>query len=301
MRYRVGGLCGVLLGLLVGLAGPTPDVSAGAAPLHIGIPQDFFHDMSAALVRDVTEPFVNVLKETSGLSGKVAIGGTPLAVARELNDDQIQLAVLHGFEFAWAQQKYADLQPLMIAERTHKDFRASVLVRKDGGLARFADLKGKDLALPKRTIDGCRLFIDELCREQGAQRPADFFARIVHPTDVESGLDDLARGKLPAVLVDTNGLEFYKDLKPGVFARFKVLVQSEPFAPLVIAYHKGALSDATLTRIRNGLPAAGKTETGRDMMKTWHIRAFAAVPADFARAMAASLKRYPPPGSGRKN
>lgn len=78
-------------------------------------------------------------------------------------------------------------------------------------------------------------------------------------------------------------------------ARLHVLMQSEPFLPLVIAYHKGAVPEATLTRIRDGLPAAGKTETGRDMMKTWHISTFAAVPDDFAQAMAAGLKRYPPP------
>ncbi len=109
----------------------------------------------------------------------------------------------------------------------------------------------------------------------------------------------MARGKFPAVVVDTNGLAFYKDLKPGVFARFKVLVQSEPIPPLVIAYHKGALSDTTLARIRNGLRAADKTEVGRDLMKTWHIRSFAAVPADFAQAMAENLKRYPPPAKPR--
>ncbi len=70
---------------------------------------------------------------------------------------------------------------------------------------------------------------------------------------MESALDDVVRGKYPAALVDTSGLEFYKDLKPGVFARLKVLVQSEVFPPVVIVYHKGALNDATLARIRNGL------------------------------------------------
>lgn len=299
MRYVIRLLLFCLSAMLAG-ASTVPTTSqlfAGDSVLRIGIPATFFHDMSPALIREMTEPFADVLRETGGLKGKPVTGGKPLAVAGQLHENKVQLVVLHGIEFAWAQQKYADLQPLMIAVRTHKDFRASVMVRKDGGPARFADLKGKDLAVPKRTIEGCRLFVDRLCRENGAQRPGDFFAHVVHPTDVESGLDDLARGKLAAVLVDTNGVEFYKDLKPGVFARLRVLAQSEPFAPLVIAYHKGALSEATLKRIRDGLPAAGKTEAGRDMMKTWHIQAFAAVPGDFADSMAASLKRYPPPAA----
>jgi ABC-type phosphate/phosphonate transport system substrate-binding protein len=268
---------------------------AGDTPLRIGIPETFYHDMSPALIREVTDPFADVLRETSGLKGEAVTGGKPLAVARQLHENKLQLAVLHGFEFAWAQQQYPDLQPLMIADRTSKDYRACILVRKDAAPPGFADLKGKDLAIPKKTGEGCRLFLDKLCEQNGAKRPNEYFAHIVRPTDIETGLDDLARGKYPAVLVDTNGLEFYKDLRPGVFGRFKVLVQSEPFAPLVIAYHKGALPEATLTRIRDGLRAAGKTENGREMMKTWRIRAFSAVPEGFAQAMAVSLKRYPPP------
>jgi ABC-type phosphate/phosphonate transport system substrate-binding protein len=281
--------------LLLALASLPSALVAGDDPLRIGIPDTFYHDMSPALIRQVTDPFADVLRETTGLKGEPVTGGTPMAVAAKLHDGKLQMAVLHAFEFAWARAKYADLEPMMLAARTTKDYRACVLVRKEGGPASFADLKGKELAVPKRTKEGCRRFIAELCKANGVRQPSEYFSQIVHPTDLETGLDNLARGKYPAVLVDSGGQDFYKDLKPGVFARFKVLVQSEPFAPLVVVYYKGALPDATLTRIRNGLRAAAKTETGRDMMKTWHIGSFDAVPADFAQTVAATLKRYPPP------
>jgi ABC-type phosphate/phosphonate transport system substrate-binding protein len=280
--------------LLLPLAAPNA-VCAGDGVQRIGIPATFYHDMSPVLIRQVTDPFADVLRETTGLKGEPVTGGAPMAVAAKLHDGKLQMAVLHAFEFAWARAKYPDLEPMMLAARTAKDYRACVLVRKDGGPASFADLKGKELAVPKRTTEGCRRFIAELCKANGARQPSEYFSKIVHPTDVETALDDLARGKYPAVLVDSGGLDFYKDLKPGVFARFKPLVQSEPFAPLVVVYRMGALSDATLTRIRDGLRAAAKTEIGRDMMKTWHIESFEAVPADFAQTLAATLKRYPPP------
>lgn len=286
-----------LLWFLAWLPRAVPPVHADDSALRVGIPETFFPDMGPILIREITEPFAVLLRKTAGVECEPVTGGQPLAVARRLSENKLQLAVLHGIEFAWAQEKYADLQPLMIAIRAQRDFCAYVLVHKDSAPASFADLKGKNIAVPKRTTEGCRLFLDRLCRRNGTKRPADFFAHVVHPADVETVLDNLARGKYPAALVDTNGLDFYKDLKPGVFARFKVLANSEPFPPLVLAYRKSALPDAMLTRIRTGLRVAGNTDMGRELMKIWHIHRFAAVPDNLPQTLADSLKRYPPPSA----
>jgi ABC-type phosphate/phosphonate transport system substrate-binding protein len=283
--------------LLAWLPWTAARVQADDDTLRVGIPETFFDDMGPVLVREVTEPFALLLRKTSGVKSQPVTGGQPLAVARRLSENKLQLAILHGCEFAWARAKYADLEPLMIANRAHRDYCAYVLVRKESAPAGFADLKGKDIAVPKRATQGCRLFLDRLCRQNGGQRPADYFAHVVHPAGVETGLDNLARGNYTAALVDTNGLDFYKDLKPGVFARFKVLAQSEPLPPIVLAYRKGALADAMRTRIRMGLRVAGDTDVGRDLMKIWHIHEFAGVPDHFAQTLADSLKRYPPPSA----
>jgi ABC-type phosphate/phosphonate transport system substrate-binding protein len=267
----------------------------GDAPLRIGIPETFFHDMSKALIRESTDPFADVLRETTGLRGEPVTDGDPFTVAQNLEAGKFQLGVLHGFEYAWIRDKHPDLVPLMIAVRTGQDQRAYLVVRKDDPAAAFAALKGKDLSVPKRTKAHCRLYVERMCQREGARGIEDFFGRIVRSPDIESALDDLARGKGPAVLIDAGGLDFYKDLRPGVFARLKVLAQSDTFPPLVLAYKKGALSDATLTRIREGLPAAAKTGSGRDMMKLWRITAFEPVPPDFGKTLAASLKAYPAP------
>jgi ABC-type phosphate/phosphonate transport system substrate-binding protein len=290
MRSTTRLLPGCLLCVLTAL----PGALAGDTSLRIGIPQTFFHDMSPELIRQVTDPFADVLRETTGLKGEPVTGGDPLAVARLLSEDRLQLAVLHGFEFAWAQQKYPNLEPLMIAVRADRDYRAHVVVRAEGAPASLAELKGKDLAVPKRATESCRLYLQQLCEREGTHGLEDFFGRIVRPTDVETGLDDLVRGKFAAAVVDSYNLAFYKDLKPGVFTRLKVLMQSDVLPPLVIAHHKGALPEATLARIRDGLRASAKTDAGRDIMKLWHVSAFGPVPDDFATTMAAALKTYPP-------
>jgi ABC-type phosphate/phosphonate transport system substrate-binding protein len=267
--------------------------SAGTAPLRVGVVQTFFHDVPEPLVRTVAEPFITVMRETSGMSGELVTGGDPMAVARQLCDGKLQFAVFHAFEYAWAKRKHNELQPLVVAVHARKSIRAHIVVRKGAGASSFADLKGKDLAVAKRTEEDCRLFVDRECQSSGARGASDFFAHIVRPANVETALDELSEGKTHAVVVDTNGIEFYKDLKPGKFARLTVLTQSDVFSPLVVAYKQGGLDAMTLGRIRDGLRAAHKTETGRDMLKLWKLASFEPVPNDFDQMLIGSLKAYP--------
>ncbi len=259
-------------------------------PIRIGMVRSFFTDVPKVFVDLVTEPFGAVMKHATQLDGKLVIGGDAFDVAKQIDDKQLQLGVFHSFEFAWVQRKHADLVPLMVAVSKSSELRALVLVKKDNNLATLADLKGKDIAVPKRTKEHCRLFLDKAC---GAVAPKVFFGNLVASANVETAFDDLCAGKVQAALLDTLAIDFYKDLKPGLFAKLKVLAQSEPFPPAVIAYKRGTLDEATLTKFRTGLQNAHTSDIGREMMGMWKIRAFEGVPADYTRSLAEVLKAYP--------
>jgi ABC-type phosphate/phosphonate transport system substrate-binding protein len=127
-----------LLACLFALAsGPFPQAYAGNAPLRVGMAQSFFHDMTKPLIDSVTEPFVAIVKETAGLSGELVVVGDSIAVAKQLDDNKLQLGVYHGFEFAWVQQKHPELRPLMIAVNSKQALRAYVLVQKDSPAKAF--------------------------------------------------------------------------------------------------------------------------------------------------------------------
>ena len=287
---------GLIACLLIAFAAFVRDCEAGtgAESLRVAVGDSYFHDMSMGLIKNVTEPFGDVMRETSGLKGDMVTGGDTFAVAAQLNDNKVQLAVFHGLEYAWAKQKFADLRPLMIAIK-ELPIRAYVIARKESNLGAFGDLKGKDIAIPKRTKEHCRYFLDQEARKAGLKTPKAYFGRTVTGLTVEGAFDELAAGKVHAVLTDENGLEFYKDLKPGVFARFKPVAKSDLFPPDVIAYRKGKLDAKTQTRIRDGLLSAEKTDSGKEMMKTWSIVSFQPVPKDFDQVMDESLKKFPPP------
>jgi ABC-type phosphate/phosphonate transport system substrate-binding protein len=290
----------LLFGLLVWTAGPTPEAPAGGdSPrgdsLRFGMVRTFFNDVPPPLYRFVTDPFSTIMRETTGLCGELIVGGDAFAVARQLCEGKFQLAVFHGHEFAWVQQKHPELQPLMVAVNTQRSVRAYVLALKDGPVQSFADLKGKEFAVPRRTREHCRVYLARECKDDGHCAPKEFFGRVVCPANVETALDELCLEKVDAVLVDSIGLEFYKDLKPGCFDRLRVVAESDIFPAPVIAYRQGGLDDATLAKLRDGLRSAHKTEMGRDMMKMWCITSFDPVPSDYAEALATSLKRYPCP------
>jgi ABC-type phosphate/phosphonate transport system substrate-binding protein len=105
----------------------------------------------------------------------------------------------------------------------------------------------------------------------------------------------LTRGDVHAVAVDSIGLEFYKDLKPGCFAKLRVLAESDEFPPAVIAYWQGGLDTRTLGLLRDCLLNAHATPLGAELMRMWEITSFEPVPVDYSAAVAACIKQYPCP------
>ena len=295
MRRSLCALTGLALCLFALMAGSARDASAGATPVRIGMVQTFFHDVPKPLISFATEPFKQVMRDTAGINGELIIGADAFAVARDLSANKVQLGVFHGHEFAWVQQKHPELKGLMIAVHAQHQVSAYVLVPCTSTAVTFADLKGKDFSVPRRTKEHCRVFVERHCQGDGTCGSKEYFSHIVNSANVETALDDLFAGKFDAAIVDSIGLEFYKELQPGRFSKFKVLKQSDAFPPAVIAYRQGGLDEATIARVRDGLSSAHKTDMGREMMKMWKITSFEPVPASFGQALAECIKAYPMP------
>lgn len=292
MRCRIG----MALLALFGMAGPP--LGAGelgtTTPIHVGMPETMVADLAESQVEILEKKFALLMKEFTGLKGQLHVGDGPFDVASRLDEGQLQLAIFQGVEFAWVRAKYPTFQPLMIALSTHPKIEVLILTRKEGGAEGFAGLKGKRIALPKKSKEPARLFLENVSAKAGGDLKS-FFKEITSPPNPEKALDDLVAGKVDAVVADKVAVEFYQRIKPGVFGRLKVLQTSEPFPPGVIAYKKGALSDALLDRFKKGMLKANKSERGQDLMANWNITSFEPVPADYARDLEAILKSYPAP------
>jgi len=279
MQQRIV-LAGIVLAAAFSAGAPAPagDVKE---PILIGMPETMIVD-SADAVDVLKERLTTLMKEFTGLQGKLEIEKGPFEMAKKLEDKQLHLGSFQGIEFAWVQKKHPKLKMFMVslidtndADKAHQ--YVQLLVRDKAPEKSFADLKGKTLAYPKKSKEHVRVFLQ---KNIGDAPPATFFKAVVTSASVEGSLDELVNEKLDAVVADKTAVDFYKSLKPGAFRKLRVVQTSEAFPVGVVAYLEGGMDAKTLERIEKGLLKANKSERGQDLMGSWGIAAFQPVPAD---------------------
>jgi ABC-type phosphate/phosphonate transport system substrate-binding protein len=270
------------------------DKAADAQGVRIGLVTTLFRDVSPALSQVAMQPFAALMRSQTGVEGQPVVSGDALTLGRDLHDGKVQLGVFHGVEFSWAQEKYPDLRPLVIVINRQRNLRANLVVRNDSAVKTFADLKGKALALPRRSREHSHLFLEKACRELGAT-PKTQFGEIVNQATIEDALDDVLRKKVDGAVVDSVALECYELLKPGCYAGLKVVQHSCVFPAAVVAYRAGGVDDTTLGRIRDGLIRANQDARGKELMFMWNLTAFENIPDDFQQILTEVRKSYPAP------
>lgn len=116
---------------------------------------------------------------------------------------------------------------------------------------------------------------------------------MVNAVSQKEALDELASGKIDAVVVDSIGLATYKELRGPVFARnLKVLLSSEAFPFPVIVYHRG-LDEKKVARFREGLLKVPTTALGREFMSDWNIGSYDSIPDDYDDKLDETHRAYP--------
>jgi len=264
------------------------------APLKISIVEAQFRHVPAPLVKLSFRSVQALVKSQTTLDSEFQLSKDANVLAQQLADDQVDLGVFHGVEFAWVRQKHKDLRPLVIVVNGESHVRAHLLVAKDSPVSQFADLHGKALAMANGTRLHCRLFVERPCQDCG-QEPEKFFSRITTPANVEDALDDVVDGTVAAAVADGVALDCYKRRKPGRFAKLRELVTAEAFPCPVIAYRAGHLDGAILQRFKEDLTRAGEQPAAKRVLMLWKITGFEAIPANYERSLTEIAKAYPAP------
>jgi len=234
----------------------------------------------------------SLLEKSSGLPADVLSPLSSRKLATQLANDQIQLGVFAGVEFARERLKHPELRPLAILVNQHCGRQAIVLVRADSQANSLSDMKGGKLALPKHSPDHCRLFLKAHCHALGEEFQM-LFSRVTEPPTVEDALDDLVDGLIGTAVVDSAGLKSFARRKPGRFAKLRILVKSERFPDTVIAYHDEALGESVIQRLRQNLSHADQTPEGRNILTFWKSTRFELPTADYERLLTDIVKTHP--------
>src|SRR5262245_40853204 len=290
-------LSGLALSGLAVLAGlPSRPVQAQEPKqVQIGLPQNLFRDFPKVTVDALMPQFTRLMESQTGMKGRVQLVPGPDTMGKDLADNKLQLAVFHGFEFAWEQNKHPEFKPLVIVVKGQSaKLTAQVIVANDSSISKLEDLKGQPVAIPRGTPEHARLFLSRRTRSIG-HRQEKFFGAVSNPPHVAAALDDVAAGKVKATVVDGVAWENYQWMNPQKAAKLKPLMQSEQFPTGVIAYREGSLPEADLKRFRDGLTHAHERSEGMQLMMLWKMKRFDVAPADFQQSLADIAKAYPPP------
>jgi ABC-type phosphate/phosphonate transport system substrate-binding protein len=287
--------------LLVTLPAVTPqrgEARGAHSAIRIGLVETLGQGVPPGLVLLAMRPFKALMEAQTGLTGEVVLGGDAFALGKKLHDDQVQVAVFHGHEYAWAKMKYPRLQPVALCVNKHRRIPVHLVVRDDSKARSYADLEGKVVSLPRLAGAHCRIYCERRCIKPGVA-VEKFYKKIDAPFECEDALDDVVDGVVAAVVVDAAALEEFRKDKPGRGRRLRTLAESEAFPCSVIAYHEGGLSPNQLRKLRSGLLNAPSTARGRETLKTLRLTAFETPGRSFSAQMKAIAQAYPPPAPSK--
>jgi len=176
------------------------------------------------------------IKEETGLDNEIQQQRGWREVADDLAADKVHIGVFQGPEFAWAKAKHPKLEPLALGINVERYPVAYLVAKKGGKVSKVADLEGKDLAL----ASAAPRFLFSFLRKETGKNPEKYFKALKKSENVEDALDDVVDGNVPAAIVDKGALEAFRRRKPGRFKQLEPVARSEPFPPVVIAYHPRA-------------------------------------------------------------
>jgi ABC-type phosphate/phosphonate transport system substrate-binding protein len=282
-------LAGVVLPVLVVLA-PAP--RAGAADpsaLKIGLSESMFNGLPPSVVGPAAKPFQGMFQKQTGMKGDIVIAKDFDDMTGKLRGRELDVAVLHGYEYAWV-QKDASLVPLLVTVPTSK-LEGCLVVNVNCKAESPRDLKGECVAIPPATKAHCRVYHDRLRQKL----PEGCCCAKIGNVSVEEALDACASGKCEAVLADASALVSYQRNKPGVGSQLKVLDKSEPFPSAVIVYRKDAFGEETAKKIRDGLMKGVSTAQGQLLTGLWRLKGFAEISPAYRAELERSLKAFPAP------
>jgi len=287
----------ILIVVAVGMAEARAETPSD--PVRVGVVRSLCQNMPERLVKVAMQPLPALIQAQTGLSCELALPTDAMALGKQIANKEVQLGVFQGFEFAWVQEKYPELRPLLIAVNQHANRRAHLIVRADEQITKLAELAGKELAIPRYSRDHCRMFIDRQCR-QGGKPLSEFFSKVKTSMNAEDALDGVVDDTVQAAVVDDVAWCCYQRRKPGRVEQLKDLLQSEWFPDTVVVYRTDSFPDATLRRFQDGLLRAGENALGRQLMTLWFMTEFQRIPPDFGKMVSEIGKNYPPPIAAAK-
>ena len=269
---------------------PSQLVKTSKDSLHIGLPKTLFRGFPDNALNLANKPFQRLIQDQIGMPGNVLNAPNAMEMAKQLDAGEIQLGVFHGFEFAWAQARYPQLEPLVVALPMVRDIHVYLVVAANSKITSAADLKGKSVGLPADCKDHILVYWDKVIQTEVGGKKA---CTVQKSISAKEALEDVIDGQIQATLVDSASFLAFQADRPGRAKKLRILQKSDLFPPAVIAYRKGTMDDDVLKRCREGLIGASNNPRATFMLSLIKLDGFGRLPANYDQQLKKTLQLYP--------
>jgi phosphonate transport system substrate-binding protein len=238
----------LLAAVLLGAAGPTQ----AQAPLHLVLtPSQKPTDLLAA-----GEEFGRVLGTQLGIPVRVTVASDYAAVIEALRNRTADLAFVHPGGYVLAAR---EAKATIVAKNLwhgKSSFTSRIFVRKDSGLRRLEDLRGKTMAFVDPASSSGYIYPMVLLISRGLVKnrdPKTFFRDVVFAGSHDAAMRALVNGHVDAIASFDLAREQYLN-DPAERERIEVVAETPPIPEAGIAARDGLGAD-TLARVRAALIA----------------------------------------------
>jgi ABC-type phosphate/phosphonate transport system substrate-binding protein len=272
-------------------ADPLPEV-------RIGLPDVLFRDVHPVLVNAAAEPFKEMIQKTLGMSGILVKAKDYQVLADQLRAKQVDIALFHGFEYAWIKEKYTELTPLVMTLPTCGKVQACLVVNVGSKATKPAEVKG--VYVPKGCKAHCQMFLDRVREGLPEDRccPIDAKGNLLTPEEVlDKVVSDCGSD---AALVDISHIISFKKNKPGLGGCLKIIAESDLLPAAVVVCRTDAFKQFQRDAIAKGLVDCTKTAQGRMFLIFWSLKGFGKVNDEYLEFVDKTAKAYPAPDSQKK-
>jgi len=289
VRSLVTGLV-VLAAVAVPRSGAQPPKDVPLSEVKIGLPKVLFKDVHESLIQLAAQPFNDMIQKTVGMKGTLIIAEDYKVLAQRLKANTLDIALFHGFEYAWIEKSDPNLIPLAVTLPNCGKVQACLVVNVDSKVKCPKDLKGACVAIPKGSKAHCQMFLDRI-REglpEDSCCPMKYSGRV--PEEI---LDDVVQGKCEAALVDVSSLLAYQSDRPGAGSWLKVLKDSELLPSAVVVCRKGVLTEKQIQAVKDALLNCANTASGKAFVMFWNLKGFGPVTEEYRELLTKCRTSYP--------
>ena len=287
--WYVGGLWVVLIVMMVGTSQPTFARPSGTdTPIRIGLSSQLFDDQARNQILDQMKPFTEKVQKQVGTPSEFVIVDDLKSMARQLNDKSLQMAVMSGLDYGWIKPLCPDIRALLTTSIEGGVLKTVLLVKKDATWQSNQQLKRQSLAMPQRTPNYVKFFL-----EQETKQTMSAYYQLLECRNVDEAIEAVIDGKAAATAVSASAMDVFKERKPGRFNRLKVLMESDAFPAPVVVYQAKNTNEKQIEKFAEALLRADDSTEGKQMLTLWRLRGFVKLPADFETHVDRIVKKYP--------